>query len=153
QVDSILPVAMRLFTSNGNERLTLRLVRGEETLRADVAVVAEKHDVDRLTDLLDPGTRLIAPRGLRATAHTDPIAPLLPSLRSLSGVIVAARAPDGDSADVPLMTGDVIHAVNGIPVLTLESLRALIADIAPHHAIALQLERNGQMIYVAFDAD
>jgi serine protease Do len=152
-VDGILPVAMRLFTSNGDERLTLRLVRGEQTLRADVAVVAETHDVDRLTDLLDPESSLIAPLGVLGIAITDKIAPLLPSLRSLSGVIVAARAPDGDPADVPLMIGDVIHAVNGVPVMTLESLRALIGAVRPHHAIVLQLERNGQLIYVAFDAD
>src|SRR5262245_16718431 len=151
-VDGILPVAMRLFTSNGDERLALRLVRGERTLRADVAVVAEQHDVDRLTDLLDPETSLISPLGVLGIAITDKIAPLLPSLRGQNGVIVAARAPENDS-DVPLITGDVIHAVNGIPVVTLESLRALLAAVRPHGAIVLQLERNGQLMYVTFDAD
>jgi serine protease Do len=151
-LDSILPVAMRLFTSNGNERLTLRLTRGEETLRADVAVVAEEHEVDRITDLVDPDSSLIASLGVLGITITDKIAPLLPSLRGQTGVIVAARAPDSD-ADVPLVTGDVIHAMNGVPVVTVESLRALVAAVRPHGAIVLQLERNGQLIYVAFDAD
>ena len=152
-VDGILPVAMRLFTSNGDERVTLRLVRGEQTLRADVAVVAERQDVDRLTDLLDPESSLVAPLGVLGIAVTDKVAPLLPSLRMAGGVIVAARAPSGGSADVALTTGDVIHSVNGIPVTTVESLRALIGAVRPHGAIVLQLERNGQLIYVGFDAD
>jgi serine protease Do len=151
-VDNILPVAMRLFTSNGNERLTLRLVRGEEALRADVAVVAEEHEVDRLTDLLDPESSLIASLGVLGIAITDKVAPLLPSLRAQAGVIVAARAPDSDS-DVPLITGDVIYTVNGVPVLTVESLRALLAAVRPHGAIVLQVERSGQLMYVAFNAD
>jgi serine protease Do len=151
-VESILPVAMRLFTSNGDERITLRLIRGEETLRADVAVVAEQHEVDRITDLLDPEASLIAPLGVLGIAITDKIAPLLPSLRAQSGVIIAARAPENDS-DVPLLTGDVIHAVNGVPVVTLESLRALLAAVRQHGAIVLQLERSGQLMYVAFNAD
>jgi serine protease Do len=152
-VDSILPVAMRLFTSNGDERVTLRIVRGEETRRADVAVIAQPHAVDRLTDFLDPESSLIASLGVLGIAITDKVAALLPSLRAPTGVIVAARAPDSGSADVTLLTGDVIHAVNGIPVVTLASLRALLAAVTPHGAIVLQLERNGQLMYVAFESD
>jgi serine protease Do len=151
-VQGILPVAMRLFTSNGDERLTLRLIRGKETVRADVAVVAGRREVDRISDLLDPEASLIAPLGVLGIAITDQIAPLLPSLRAQSGVIIAARAPENDS-DVPLLTGDVIHAVNGVPVVTLESLRALLAAVRPRGAIVLQLERRGQLMYVAFNAD
>jgi serine protease Do len=152
-VDGILQVAMRLFTSNGDDRVTLRIVRGEETLRADVAVIAQPHAVDRLTDFLDPESSLIASLGVLGIAITDKVAVLLPSLRAPAGVIVAARAPEGGSADVTLLTGDVIHAVNGIPVMTLASLRALLVAVKPHSAIVLQLERNGQLMYVAFESD
>jgi len=37
--------------------------------------------------------------------------------------------------------------------MTLASLRALLVAVKPHGPIVLQLERNGQLMYVAFESD
>ena len=49
-----------------------------------------------------------------------------------------------------LQTADVIHGINGTPVTTLEGLRAELAKIKAGEAVALQIERHGQIFYVSF---
>ena len=151
-IDNVLPLAMRLFTSNGDERVSIGVVRGERAFTTDVAVVARTNDLDRLTDLLDPETSAVPELGVLGIAITEEIAPLLPALRAPVGVIVAAHAPQGGAADVVLLTGDVIHSVNGVRVATLAALRALMAAVRAHNPIVLQIERNGQLQFLTFDA-
>ena len=151
-IDNVLPLAMRLFTSNGDERVSIGVVRGERAFTTDVAVVARTNDLDRLTDLLDPETSAVPELGILGIAITEEIAPLLPALRAPVGVIVAAHAPQGGAADVVLLTGDVIHSVNGVRVATLAALRALMAAVRAHNPIVLQIERNGQLQFLTFDA-
>ena len=112
-VDGLLPIAMRLFTSNGSESVMLGVMRGELRFTAEVAVDALPNDVGRLTDLVDPAASAVPDLGILGVGLTAEVAALFPSLRSPVGVVVAARAPQGGTADVTLLTGDVIHAVNG----------------------------------------
>jgi serine protease Do len=152
-VDSILPVAMRLFTSNGSESVMLGVVRGEVRFTVEVAVEALPNDLGRLTDLIDPTASAVPDLGILGVGLTAEVAALLPSLRSPVGVVVAARAAQGGTADVTLLTGDVIHAVNGIPVTSLDALRALLGAAKSRSSIVLQIERNGQLTYLAYEAD
>ena len=152
-VDGILPVAMRLFTSNGSESVMLGIVRGEVRFTVEVAVEALPDDLGRLTDLIDPTASAVPDLGILGVGLTAEVAALLPSLRSPVGVVVAARAPQGGTADVTLLTGDVIHAVNGIPVTSLDALRALLAAVKARGSIVLQIERKGQLTYLAYESD
>jgi S1-C subfamily serine protease len=81
---------------------------------------------------------------------TIDLARSLPALRIPSGVIVAARTLGSRINDVPLQTGDVIHTVNGTFVSTLQELRAAVATPKPGDLIVLQIERFGQLEWVAF---
>jgi serine protease Do len=152
-VDGVLPVGMRLFTSNGKDSVRLRYQRGDEILTADVAVVHEPNDLDRLTDTINPEDSFVPMLGIMGATITTDLASLLPSIRLPLGVIVAARAAIGGTADVSLVTGDVIHGVNGEPVRNMEQLRKLLDRIPPGRPVVLQIERNGQFSFVAFDAD
>ena len=151
-VDSVQPVAMRLFTSTGDEKILLRVHRGTETRTVEVPIVAEPNDFDRLSDLVDPDKGSIARLGVIGVTLTEDIARQMPSIRVPVGIAVAARSPLAAS-DLPLMTGDVIHGVNGRPVTTIEELRTALAAIAPDHTLILQVERNGQFSFVTIDAD
>jgi S1-C subfamily serine protease len=51
------------------------------------------------------------------------------------------------------MPGDVIYAVNGKEVSGLESLRKTVADLKPGQPVAVQVERRGQTVFVAFEAE
>jgi S1-C subfamily serine protease len=77
------------------------------------------------------------------------IAGMLSGLRIPSGVIVAARAADS-KGDVSLATGDVIHAINGAPVDTIESLRSALDRLKPNASVVLQIERERKLMFIAF---
>jgi len=77
------------------------------------------------------------------------LAKTLPDLRIPTGVVVAARTL-GASGEIPLQTGDVIHGVNGATITTLAELRDSLAKLKAGDAVALLIERYGQLIYVAF---
>jgi S1-C subfamily serine protease len=65
-------------------------------------------------------------------------------------VIVAAMTAGERAGDIPLHTGDAIHGLNGTPITTLAGLREALAKQKSGDAIALQVERYGQLIYVSF---
>jgi serine protease Do len=81
---------------------------------------------------------------------------MLAELRIPAGVLVAARSQEVLAADVSLSVGDVIHSVNGVPVGTIEELRAdldALASADEHSAVVLQIERDGKLSYVTFELD
>ena len=48
---------------------------------------------------------------------------------------------------------DTIHAVNGIPVASVDRLRAALDALKPRAPVVLQIERNGQFVFLAFELD
>jgi len=74
------------------------------------------------------------------------------SHESISEVLVAARLRGTDS-QAELVAGDVIRSVNGMPITSVKQLRSLIDAFKLGDAIALQVERKGKLMYVAFEID
>ena len=75
-------------------------------------------------------------------------------LRLPSGVIVVGHTKDeGESADTGLQTGDTIHGINGAPIASVDGLRAALDRLGPRHPVVLQIERNGQFIFLAFEGN
>ena len=56
----------------------------------------------------------------------------------------------GASEEIPIQTGDVIHGINGTTITTLADLRAALDKLKVGDAVALLVERYGQLIYVSF---
>ncbi|MGH9146353.1 MAG: PDZ domain-containing protein [Vicinamibacterales bacterium] len=57
------------------------------------------------------------------------------------------------ASELPLTSGDVIHAVNGAWVTTPAELREALARCETGDAFVLQVERNGELTYPAFDME
>ena len=76
----------------------------------------------------------------------------LPTLRTDSGVLVAARAINSN-VDVALEAGDVIHTMNGTAVKTGEALRAALNHTNANSPVVLQIERSGKLMFIAFKLD
>jgi S1-C subfamily serine protease len=51
------------------------------------------------------------------------------------------------------MTADTIHGINGNAVTSVEALRAFVDALKPRSPIVLQIERNGQLIFLAFELE
>jgi S1-C subfamily serine protease len=63
-------------------------------------------------------------------------------------VFVIARIDSSSGSEVPLAAGDVIHALNGFAVRSVDGLRVLIDDATADTEVVLQIERNGQLQFV-----
>jgi PDZ domain-containing secreted protein len=74
------------------------------------------------------------------------------SRESRSGVLVVARL-DRTDVEPELVAGDVIRSVNAISITSVAQLRTLLDSFKPGDAVALQVERKGKPMYVAFEMD
>ena len=86
--------------------------------------------------------------GMYGTALTPPVASALGGLRGVSGVLVIALAGAGLPGQNALEVADVIHAVNGRPVDSVESLRSSLEAIPDGAPLVLQVERDSLLSYV-----
>jgi serine protease Do len=150
--DNLPALENRLFMRAGGERIKLGVLRGTEKRSFDVLLVERPHDVDQLAAMADPVKNLVSKLGIVAIEIDSRIAASLTSLRVPSGVIVVAKSAD-TNVDVSLATGDVIHAINGAPVLTLDGLRSTLDRLSASTPVVLQVERDGKLTFIAFKMD
>lgn len=139
-----------LYLHQGGEHAKLQVLRGSDRLQLDVSLAERPHKVDSLVDSVDPLKNLVSQLAILGVDITPDLAHSLPDLRIPSGVIVAAKTLGAGTAEVPLQTGDVIHAVNGTTITNLADLRGDLAKLSSGDAVALLIERYGQLIYVSF---
>jgi len=153
-VDGLPRLAFQLFTRSAGDVVRLKVRRGADLFTADVVVTERAHDFDRLTDLVDPQRSLIAKLGVLGVDITQANAGMAAGLRLPSGVIIVGHTKDeGESADTGLQTGDTIHGINGTPISSIDGLRAALDGLAPRQPVVLQIERNAQFIFLAFEAN
>jgi serine protease Do len=154
-VDGTPAASLPLFTNalymhGTGEHAKVEVLRGPNRLHFEIPLIERPHKTDSLADAADAEKNLVGPLGILGIELSPGLAQSLPDLRISTGVIVAARTLGTGAEDVPLQTGDVIHAMNGMPVTDLAGLRNALAGIKPGDPVALQLERYGQLIYVSF---
>lgn len=147
-VNSVPVFALAVKAHSAGDSVTLGLLRGTRALSLAIPILERPNDVDQVSDLADPAKNSILALGIIGADVTPDTADLLPMLRFASGVIVAARNEDSRDHGVPLMTGDVIHALNGIAVRSMDGLRVLLNDLKRNSDIVLQIERNSHLIFV-----
>lgn len=147
-VESVPMLSLELNRYAAGETVTLGLLRGLETMVAGITVRERPHPIDDLSELADPETGSVPRLGIVGIDVADETTPRLPALRIASGVFVVARTRVLSGNDVLLVAGDVIHAVNGITVRSLDGLRVLLDDTVSDSACVLQIERNGQLQFV-----
>ncbi len=145
-----LPLFTRsLYMHNGGERVKFRVLRGSDELQLDVALIDRPHKTDSLIDRVDPEKNLVRRLGILGVELDLDLAQSLPDLRIPTGIIVAGKTV-GASEEIPVQTGDVIHGINGKTITTLADLRAALDKLKVGDAVALLVERYGQLIYVSF---
>jgi serine protease Do len=138
-----------LYMHGSGERVNLQVLRGTNQMQLQVPLVDRPHKADSFTDMADPEKNLVRRLGILGIELNLDLAQSFPDLRIPTGVIVAARTL-GAEEEIPLQTGDVLHAVNGTSITTLAGLREELNKLKPGDAVALLVERYGQLIYVSF---
>lgn len=130
--------------------LKLDVLRGSEKKTLFIPVFEMKDSIDNLVDLVTSRDNLVSRLGVLAVDLNDQVRSILGTLRSPSGVVVAARVADFVRLDTGLEAGDVIHGVNQTPIDSLTALRAALTQIKPHDPVVLQVERSGGLQWLAF---
>jgi serine protease Do len=149
-----VPIAeMLISTKPAGTVVKTEILRGTERLSVDIPVTEQKTDVDQIADLMDPGKSLVSKLGIFGVEINEQIADALEDLRIPSGVVVAAMSVDLASVESDLKPGDVIHAVNGKKIETLNGLRAALNALPSGGSGVLQVERDSNLLYITFEMD
>ena len=142
---------VNLYRRAVGDMVTLEVRRGDQTLKIPVAVAERADDPLRFSDLVSPDRNIVPRLGVLALDINDRIAPMVGGLRLGRGVLVAARSADSPMADHGLRPGDVIVSMNGAPIAALADLRSGIGRLPAHAPVVLQIQREGQLMYIAME--
>ena len=146
-------MAAAIFEHSYGDKVQLEIQRGKETLSKSVTIMARPRTPSDLADLASREAQLEKRLGVLALTVDDKVTPLLPDLRRLSGVVVAAIAFEYAALNPGLAAGDVIYELNGKPVASIDELRAELDSRKSGAPVALLVERSGQLIYVTFELE
>jgi serine protease Do len=135
----------------GGETIKLVIQRGADRLTVPVQVQEQSATWDPLAALASPEKNLIPRLGILCIEIDKTLAQLMPDLRRSYGIIVAAKAPQGQAQFVDLQAGDIIHAVNNTEVADLSVFQELISGFNRGEAVVLQIERDNRFQFVAFE--
>jgi serine protease Do len=150
--DNLPFVGLQFLSRDIGEKVHLEILRGQQQLVFDVKVMQPPHDMDQIAALADPEKSLVPALGILGVEINDKVAAMAPELRDPFGILVAARAA-GASIEVPLATGDVIRTLNGEPMTTLDRLRNALKALPPGACVALQIQRDDRLMYIAFTTE
>ena len=76
---------------------------------------------------------------------------MLPPLRRNAGAVVARVTPEAPySQQGRLQPGDVIYALSGTPISSVESLKNAVAALKASAPAVLLIERESTLLYLAF---
>jgi serine protease Do len=137
----------------GGEKIELQVQRADERIPIELVVEERSAPWDPLADMVSPEKNLIPRLGILCIEIDERVQKLLPDLRGLYGLIVAAKSPDGQAQFIDLQPGDVIHKINELPVAFLAVFQKMIDEFDRGDAVVLQIERDGRYRFVAFEIE
>lgn len=145
--------AAALYLHPPDQVLKIDVLRGQQKLSFDIPAIRVRDRIDQLADVADPVQNRIEPLGILGLDLYHELSSMLPYVRLGRGVIVVGQAPDFGSVDTGLRLGDVIHSLNRTPIESVEQLKSAVAQLKPGDAAVLQIERQGQFQYLAFEME
>jgi serine protease Do len=151
-VDNVAFFALSLYMRNAAGPAKMQIVRGDQRLDLNIPVYEPKNEPTRLSELSDPSKDLIPRLGIIGLTITPDVEAMV-DLRIRSGVIVTSVVNNKLAVDSGLFEGDVIHSMNRVQIMSVENLRAEFGKLKAGEPAAMQVERNGKLIYVTFEME
>jgi serine protease Do len=142
-----------LWRMQRTDKVRLEVLRGTSHLTIAPAVRERESKDDPLADLASPEKHLIARLGILCIEIDKRVVQLIAGLRSQYGLIVAAKSPQGQAQYVDIQSGDVIHALNGLAMSSVEVFRKSIDELKPGSPVVLQVEREGRFQFLSFELE
>jgi serine protease Do len=143
-----------LYRRLAGDVISLEILRSGRTMTLPVAM-AERHDpFGGLAGSADPRENLVPRLGILGVTLDSRLVEALPVVRVPSGVVVVSTEADAiDPREGGLAAGDVIFSLNGTLVNGLAELRAALDRLTTGDPVVLQLERRGELRFLAFSIE
>lgn len=152
-IDSLAAVTSAIYLHPVDRPVILEVLRGGKRMKFEIHAPEASRPTDQLLDLADPARDLVRKLGIVGVDVSAKLQGIISPLRIGKGVVVAARTLDATSVQSGLQGGDVIHAVNRTEIDSVAVLRRVIEATKPGDAVAIQIEREGKLAYLAFDME
>jgi serine protease Do len=152
-IDTLPALTAALYLHPLDEVMKLVVLRGSEKKTLYVAANEHRDQMDKLMDAVDPDKSLVPRLGILAVDLNEQLRSIVGNLRISSGVVVIARAADLIGPETGLKSGDIIHAVNKTSVDSVDSLRSVLHDLKASAPVVLQVERDSQLQWLAFEME
>jgi len=152
-VESALQFVTLMYRRRPGDRLSLRLLRGKDTITVDLSVVEREMDTDPLNQVVDVDKNQISTLDVVAVNIDNDVAATIPGIRERSGVLVTGKYSKREGTETSLKIGDVIHAVNGAPVGSVADIRAALNKLASGSPVVMRVERQKRFLYLVSEVE
>ena len=139
-----------VYRRQDGELIRLTILRGTDLVTVTAKVQEQPNPWEPLAGLASPEKNLVRSLGILCVEIDRQAVELLGPLRREYGLLVVAKSPEGQSQLIDLQTGDIIHAMNNLPVASLAEFQQMVQQFKPGDAVVLQIERDRKFRYVAF---
>ncbi len=150
---NVRDLSLELYQYRIGDAVQLRVARGQRVFEATVAVTESRGDPERFADMVTPENNLISKLGVLGLTIDDKIRQVLSDLRLADGVLVAAQTGAPSYFGDRPREGDVIHAVNGHPITSVETLRSDLDRLKSEEPLVLQVERDGSLMLLVLETN
>jgi serine protease Do len=148
RIGSIVNYAQIVSALEPKKAVPVLIQRGGETITLSVEPDREGSRARNLTDDITYGRNLIQRLEIFGVTVDAATSNEWNPVRNANGVLVVARSSALRIGESELRVHDVIHAVNGRPVTSIEDLRRELALIPNRNPLVLQIERDGALSYL-----
>ena len=153
QVDDLPSLMEALYLHPRDQVLKIDALRGEKSLSVVVPIAIRQDKVDDLTDVPDLQRTFVSELSIVVGDLNDLLKPLLPADRADSGIVVIAQAAGPNAVDTGLRSGDIIKAINRTELRSVSQLQAAVHQLKSGDPVVLQIQRDGNLQYLAFEMD
>jgi serine protease Do len=147
---NLLQLNIRLYRAAAHTRLKLTILRAGRRLTVPVEVRDRETSTSRLVSSVRR-RNLIPQLGVFVTDIDEDLSVELSQERGKGGVLVVAALVETPALGEDLEVGDIIYRMNRQPVTSSERLRELVSATRTGDPVAFQVEREGQLRFVAAD--
>jgi serine protease Do len=154
RIETLPSLSAALYLHRPDQVVKLDILRGKERKTLYVPAVEYRDQMDEMVDAVNPENSLIPRLGVLAIDLSGDLGQKLKSaLRIPSGAIVVGRAVELVTPETGLQTGDVIHRLNQTSIDSTATLRTAVDGLKAGNAVALQIEREGELMFVSFEME
>jgi serine protease Do len=150
QVVGLPGLAAALYLHPADEDLKLDVLRGRDRVSLAVPAVRRRDVRYDLADFIDP-RNAIDGLGVFMADLDDRLQSSFLITRKPSGVVVLARSPGLNTYTSDLLPGDIVYQINQQTAESVQGVRSLLQPLKPGQPVVLQIERGGQLEYIALE--